>query len=44
MIMEFIPADAAMDSFGGWSAHRSRTPPHFKKKFYTAMAGIQVSR
>jgi hypothetical protein len=44
MIMEFIPADTAMDSFGGWPVHRGKNPPHFKKNFYAAMARIQVRR
>ncbi|KAF1812192.1 hypothetical protein P152DRAFT_458596 [Eremomyces bilateralis CBS 781.70] len=44
MIMEFIPADTAMDSFGGWSVHRGKTPPQFRKTFYSAMTEIQVSR
>jgi hypothetical protein len=43
MIMEFVPADTAMDSFGGWAVHKGKTPMQFKKEFYTAMAGIQVS-
>ncbi|KAF2182611.1 hypothetical protein K469DRAFT_669624 [Zopfia rhizophila CBS 207.26] len=42
MIMESIPGDTAMDSFGGWCEHRGRTPPHFKDKFHTTMAEIQV--
>jgi hypothetical protein len=43
MIMEYIPADTAMDSFGGFSTHRGEIPPQFKEKYYNAMAEIQVS-
>ncbi|KAF1816048.1 hypothetical protein P152DRAFT_491930 [Eremomyces bilateralis CBS 781.70] len=42
MIMEFIPADTAIDSFGSYFVHRGKTPPQFKDKFYCAMAGIKV--
>ncbi|KAJ4286505.1 hypothetical protein N0V90_013205 [Kalmusia sp. IMI 367209] len=41
MLMEFIPADTAMDSFGGWPVHRGKTPPQFKENFHAAMARIQ---
>jgi aminoglycoside phosphotransferase (APT) family kinase protein len=27
MIMEFIPGDTAMDSFGGHRIHKGKTPP-----------------
>jgi aminoglycoside phosphotransferase (APT) family kinase protein len=43
MIMEYIPGSTAMHSFGGWATHGGRTPEHFKKKFLTTMADIQVS-
>ncbi|KAF2753263.1 hypothetical protein EJ05DRAFT_458272 [Pseudovirgaria hyperparasitica] len=42
MIMEFVPADTAMDSFGGWPVHRGKIPAPFRRKFYTGMAKIQV--
>jgi hypothetical protein len=42
MLLEFIPADTAMDSFGGWPAHKGRIPSNFKLDFYAAMAEIQV--
>ncbi|KAF1948118.1 hypothetical protein CC80DRAFT_486569 [Byssothecium circinans] len=42
MIMEFIPADTAMDAFGGWPVHRGKIPLRFKDQFYAAMARIQV--
>jgi aminoglycoside phosphotransferase (APT) family kinase protein len=43
MIMEFIPGDTAMDSFGGHRIHKGKTPPQFKAKFHAEMADIQVS-
>lgn len=42
MIMEYIPADTAMDSFGGWQVHKGKTPTRFKRQFYATMARIQV--
>ncbi|KAH8727750.1 kinase-like domain-containing protein [Phaeosphaeriaceae sp. PMI808] len=42
MLLEYIPADTAMDSFGGWPAHKGHIPTHFRSKFYTKMAKIQV--
>ncbi|KAG8156786.1 hypothetical protein KVR01_013391 [Diaporthe batatas] len=42
MLMEFIPGDTAMDSFGGWDVHKGETPTQFKDKFYAALAHIQV--
>lgn len=42
MILEYIPADTAMDSFGGWFVHKGKIATHFKKKYYAAMAEIQV--
>ncbi len=42
-ITDFIPADTAMDSSGGWPIHKGIAPPRFKWTFYTDMAGIQVS-
>ncbi|KAI0398907.1 kinase-like protein [Xylaria palmicola] len=42
ILMEFVPGDTAMDSFGGYNVHRGETPPQFKRKFHAAMADIQV--
>tara|TARA_R110002003_G_scaffold88_9_gene7112 strand:+ start:1454 stop:2020 length:567 start_codon:yes stop_codon:yes gene_type:complete len=42
MLLEFIPADSAMDSFGGHKVHRGRTPPQYKTKYLDSMATIQV--
>ncbi|KAL2264413.1 hypothetical protein VTK26DRAFT_3300 [Humicola hyalothermophila] len=42
MLMEFIPGDTAMDSFGGWYVHKGETPALFRDKFYAALADIQV--
>jgi hypothetical protein len=42
MLMEYIPADTAMDSFGGYPVHKGKTPPEFKTQFYATMARIQV--
>lgn len=42
MIIEFIPGNTAMDSFGGYDEHKGKTPLLFKAKFHTAMADIQV--
>ncbi|KAF1934506.1 hypothetical protein EJ02DRAFT_363555, partial [Clathrospora elynae] len=42
MILEFIPADTAMDSFGGWLAHKGQIPSNLKPDFHVAMADIQV--
>lgn len=38
IIMDFIPGDTEMDSFGGYRAHKSKTPPQCKAKFHAAMA------
>jgi hypothetical protein len=42
MLMEFVPGDTAMDSFGGYGAHRGETPARFRDKFHAALAGIQA--
>ncbi|KAL1844701.1 hypothetical protein VTK73DRAFT_1999 [Phialemonium thermophilum] len=42
MLMEFVPGDTAMDSFGGWHVHRGETPAPFRAKFHAALADIQV--
>jgi hypothetical protein len=42
MLMEYVPGDTAMDSFGGWAAHKGETPAQFKDKFHAALADIQV--
>uniref|UniRef100_A0A0B7K1Q4 Aminoglycoside phosphotransferase domain-containing protein n=1 Tax=Bionectria ochroleuca TaxID=29856 RepID=A0A0B7K1Q4_BIOOC len=41
ILMEFIPGNTAMDSFGG-TRYIGETPPQFKLKFHAAMADIQV--
>ena len=42
MLLEYIPAITAMDSFGGWKEHRGRIPQRFRTDYYTSMADIQV--
>ncbi|KAI9784714.1 MAG: hypothetical protein M1816_000717 [Peltula sp. TS41687] len=42
IIMEFIPGNTAMDSFGGYDVHRGNTPLQFKARFHAAQADIQV--
>jgi hypothetical protein len=42
MLMEFVPGDTAMDSFGGWATHKGETPAQFKDKFHAELADIQV--
>ncbi|SPQ26006.1 06ecb864-72aa-450f-b88f-6fcf323cebfd [Thermothielavioides terrestris] len=42
MLIEFVPGDTAMDSFGGWDARKGETPARFKDKFHAALADIQV--
>lgn len=42
ILMEFIPGNTAMDSFGGYDVHRGETRQEFKGTFHTAMADIQV--
>jgi hypothetical protein len=42
MILEYIPAITAMDSFGGWDEHKGRIPQHFRTDYHTSMADIQV--
>ncbi|KAK3365402.1 hypothetical protein B0H63DRAFT_498264 [Podospora didyma] len=41
MLMEFIPADTAMDSFG-YDAHRGVTPAQFREKLHAGLADIQA--
>ena len=42
MLMEFIPGNTAMDSFGGWDKHKGKMPSRFEKKLHAALADIQV--
>lgn len=42
IIMEFIPGNTAMDSFGGYNEHKGKTPLQFKANFHIAIADIQV--
>lgn len=42
MLQEYIAADTAMDSFGGYPVHGGDTPPQFKEGFYDSLANIQV--
>jgi hypothetical protein len=42
MLLEYIPAITAMDSFGGWTEHRGRIPQHFRTDYHASMANIQV--
>ncbi|KAH9897416.1 protein kinase-like protein [Xylariomycetidae sp. FL2044] len=42
VLMEFIPGDTAMDSFGGWREHRGVVPTQYQAKLDAAMADIQV--
>lgn len=43
ILMEFIPGDTAMDSFGGWDTHRGRIPSEYKPHFHRQVAHMQVS-
>jgi hypothetical protein len=42
MLLEYIPAITAMDSFGGWKEHKGRIPQQFRTDYYASMAKIQV--
>ncbi|KAF1913677.1 hypothetical protein BDU57DRAFT_596980 [Ampelomyces quisqualis] len=42
MLLEYIPAITAMDSFGGWEEHGGRIPQHFRTEYHASMANIQV--
>jgi hypothetical protein len=42
MLLEYIPAITAMDSFGGWDKHKGRIPQHFRTDYHASMANIQV--
>ena len=43
MLMDFIPGNTAMDSFGGWDVHKGEMPFHFKLQLYSSLADIQTS-
>ncbi|KAI0619222.1 Protein kinase-like domain protein [Pyrenophora tritici-repentis] len=42
MLLEYIPADTVMDSFGGYELHKGRIPPIFREDYYASMANIQI--
>lgn len=42
ILMDFVPGDSAMDSFGGWHAHHGKIPSRYKSKFYHQVAQMQV--
>ncbi|KAF2865942.1 hypothetical protein BDV95DRAFT_651482 [Massariosphaeria phaeospora] len=42
MLLEYIQAITAMDSFGGWDKHKGRIPQHFRTDYHASMANIQV--
>lgn len=42
ILMEFIPGDTAMDSFGGYDMHRGEIPQQFRAKSHAVMADVQV--
>lgn len=42
MLMEFVPGNTGMDSFGGWHAHHGEIPAQFKGVFSRDIARIQV--
>ncbi|KAK7420723.1 hypothetical protein QQZ08_010258 [Neonectria magnoliae] len=42
ILMDFVPGDSAMDSFGGWHAHHGKIPSRYKSKFYHQVAQMQA--
>jgi len=42
MLMEFIPGDTVMDSFGGYEVHRGKMPEWFTPSFHAVLADVQV--
>lgn len=42
MLMEFVPGNTGMDSFGGWDAHHGEIPAQLKGAFSRNIARIQV--
>jgi hypothetical protein len=43
ILMEFIPGNTAMDSGGGFNAHRGRVPDALRPNFYRSVAKCHVS-
>ncbi|CAN8105949.1 unnamed protein product [Discula destructiva] len=41
-LMELLPANTAMDSAGGYDAHRGVTPREYRPNFYRSIAECQV--
>ncbi|TLD03910.1 hypothetical protein PgNI_11274, partial [Pyricularia grisea] len=41
-LMEFVPGDTVMDSFGGYEVHRGQIPQHHKPSFVRQVAKLQV--
>ncbi|KAF5139258.1 hypothetical protein E5D57_003051 [Metarhizium anisopliae] len=42
MLMEFLPGDTIMDSFGGYQVHRGKIPQNFTPDFHATLADIQI--
>ena len=42
MLMEFLPGNAAMDTFGGWESHHGTIPPEYRHGFYSSIAKRQA--
>lgn len=42
MLMEFLPGDTIMDSFGGYQVHKGKIPENFTPDFHATLADIQV--
>lgn len=42
MLMEFLPGNTIMDSFGGYEAHKGRIPDTVKPEFHATLADTQV--
>ncbi|EFY84768.1 hypothetical protein J3459_016577 [Metarhizium acridum] len=42
MLMEFLPGDTIMDSFGGYEVHKGKIPENFTPDFHATLADIQV--
>jgi aminoglycoside phosphotransferase (APT) family kinase protein len=40
IIMEFIPGNTVIDSFGRHYIYKGKTPPQFKAKFHAKIADI----
>ncbi|TWU70760.1 hypothetical protein ED733_001793 [Metarhizium rileyi] len=42
ILMEFLPGNTIMDSFGGYEVHRGKMPETFTPKFHATLADIQA--